>query len=1015
MCGDGQKKAGEACDDGNTTSGDGCSAGCAVEAGFTCVGSTPSVCLAVCGDGQKKGAEQCDDGNAAAGDGCGPGCTIEQGFTCTGSAPSVCAAVCGDGKQKGSEACDDGNAVSGDGCSATCAVEPGYTCAGSPSTCTPICGDGQKKASEACDDGNATNGDGCSSNCLVEPGYTCAGSPSTCSGICGDGQTKGSEACDDGNTDDGDGCSASCVVEPGYTCAGSPSACTPICGDGLITAWEICDDHNTAAGDGCSPTCTIEDGFDCVGSPSVCSGICGDGEKKGAEACDDGNFDDGDGCSSLCTVEPGFTCAGSPSECAPVCGDGIVAGYEECDDHNGASDDGCSSSCFLEPGFTCSGSPLVCTTTCGDGVRAGNEQCDDGNTTDGDCCSATCQAEPGCEVESNDTPATATPYASIVMSGVAKGRILPYGDADHYLVLVPPGLTGTILVETMNGFLGSTCSSGMDTVVRLYDAHGVMLDADDDSGPGLCSRLQVSGLPPGSYYVEVVGYSSSYQFDYTLSITQTFVVCGDGTQEEGEQCDDGNTVNGDGCSSNCRLEFTEETEPNDTCAAPNGPYLIPPGPDGIVVAGTVSPTSDQDWFSFTVPVYADVRFETFDMNGPGGCLGIDSVIQVYNPSCTALGLARDDGGIDNCSLLDPAYDAQVRHLAPGNYAVRVTSHGGSSSFGYTLQATLVSQCGDGVITGSEQCDGTPGCEADCTLIPACGNAAREAGEQCDDGNTTSGDGCSAACQWEKLAEVEPNDTPAAADAALPAITKTTNITGAISAIGDADLFKVTVATTRVVRFEIFDPSGTDCIAMPTTALALLDADGAELAIDVPQGDTAGSGIGGCAALVANLAPGSYYIKAARLSSGTLPAYFLQIQFETDNGVEVEPNDTDLEATPNPGTDTFITGAHQAGAIDVYAITVPPGPGLSLRAEIVEGGAETCESYNIDSVLSLYDEQGNYLAYDDDDGRGYCSMIDGTGATPRDPDAHLLKPGTYYIEVGENNFADFDYRLAVTLR
>jgi cysteine-rich repeat protein len=31
-------------------------------------------------------------------------------------------------------------------------------------------------------------------------------------------------------------------------------------------------------------------------------------------------------------------------------------------------------------------------------------------------------------------------------------------------------------------------------------------------------------------------------------------VCGDGDREGSEQCDDGNLVNNDGCSSNCRIE-----------------------------------------------------------------------------------------------------------------------------------------------------------------------------------------------------------------------------------------------------------------------------------------------------------------------------------------------------------------------------------------------------------------------------------------------------------------------------
>jgi cysteine-rich repeat protein len=51
------------------------------------------------------------------------------------------------------------------------------------------------------------------------------------------------------------------------------------------------------------------------------------------------------------------------------------------------------------------------------------------------------------------------------------------------------------------------------------------------------------------------------------------------------------------------------------------------------------------------------------------------------------------------------------------------------------------QCGDGVCTGLET---ATGCPADCPGV-VCGDAAVESPEVCDDGNTASGDGCSADC------------------------------------------------------------------------------------------------------------------------------------------------------------------------------------------------------------------------------------------------------------------------------
>lgn len=90
VCGNGITESGETCDDTNTTDGDGCSSTCAVESGFTCLG-TPSVCTpnSVCGDGTITNLETCDDGNTASGDGCSSVCAVESGFTCTGT-PSVC-------------------------------------------------------------------------------------------------------------------------------------------------------------------------------------------------------------------------------------------------------------------------------------------------------------------------------------------------------------------------------------------------------------------------------------------------------------------------------------------------------------------------------------------------------------------------------------------------------------------------------------------------------------------------------------------------------------------------------------------------------------------------------------------------------------------------------------------------------------------------------------------------------------------------------------------------------------
>jgi hypothetical protein len=179
-----------------------------------------------------------------------------------------------------------------------------------------------------------------------------------------------------------------------------------------------------------------------------------------------------------------------------------------------------------------------------------------------------------------------------------------------------------------------------------------------------------------------------------------------------------------------------------------------------------------------------------------------------------------------------------------------------------------------------------------------------------------------------------------------------------------------------------------------------------------------SGIDVCPALSVALQAGTYYVQLQ--GSSNVPSYFFRATFPADAGTETEPNDAQGQANAAAGVETFVLGAHPAmGNDDWYAITVPAGK--SIRAELVEGDLlEACEGNDIDSLLTLYNPAGVSLGTDDDDGRGNCSAIDGTGATPRDGFAHNLAAGTYYLKVKETGLASassaqFNYSLIVTIR
>ena len=102
--------------------------------------------------------------------------------------------VCGNGGWEWwAEACDDGNSVVGDGCGPDCTLE--------------VCGDGvvDALAGEMCDDGNLVGGDGCDPYCRTE--------------VCGNGawQLELGEQCDDGNTSNDDGCRMDCTVNEAWS------------------------------------------------------------------------------------------------------------------------------------------------------------------------------------------------------------------------------------------------------------------------------------------------------------------------------------------------------------------------------------------------------------------------------------------------------------------------------------------------------------------------------------------------------------------------------------------------------------------------------------------------------------------------------------------------------------------------------------------------------------------------------------------------------------------------------
>ncbi len=280
-----------------------------------------------------------------------------------------------------------------------------------------------------------------------------------------------------------------------------------------------------------------------------------------------------------------------------VCGNGSVETGEQCDDGNTVSDDGCSSSCQTETGGS----------TCGDGTVGTGEQCDDGNTVSGDGCSATCQ---------NEEP---TPPADEDLDGVGddidacRGTLrdtqvndqgCPDADGDS-VADEDDDCSGTRPREDVdaNGCAESQRDTDNDGIKDDLDVCDNIPagenDADEDGCPdsvpgtpdddedGVPNDIDQCADTAPDVEVDPAGCAESQRDSDDDGLTDDVddcptqpgtvqnngcpgggggAVCGNGAVEAGEQCDDSNTTNGDGCSSNCQLEASGIA--NDNCANP---------------------------------------------------------------------------------------------------------------------------------------------------------------------------------------------------------------------------------------------------------------------------------------------------------------------------------------------------------------------------------------------------------------------------------------------------------------
>lgn len=306
---------------------------------------------------------------------------------------------------------------------------------------------------------------------------------------------------------------------------------------------------------------------------------------------------------------------------------------------------------------------------CGDAITDPTEECDDGDTDSGDGCSGACKLEPT-ETEPNDSSGQADAHVDPFFASIGFA-----GDVDVVSVAIDAG-PSTLTATTYDLGDGACAGDMLDSFLEILGPNGsLVLASDSNGGEGLCARASAVGLAPGTYFVRVSAEEPGGQFPYVLSVMKE--LCGNGVQGAGEQCDDGGTAPGDGCSPICQLETTE-TEPNGASAQAD-PYIEP-------WVAAISPSGDIDVIAVDVPGPSSLlSAQTID-HGTGACAAgsLDNILEILGTDGSTVLASDDDNGEGYCAFTAAA------GLSAGKYFVRVKAGplDPSATFPYGISITL---------------------------------------------------------------------------------------------------------------------------------------------------------------------------------------------------------------------------------------------------------------------------------------------------------------------------------------
>lgn len=472
----------------------------------------------------------------------------------------------------------------------------------------------------------------------------------------------------------------------------------------------------------------------CVGKVDPSPEVCGNGLDENCNGvADEGCGGPNPTCTShahCANLDPcaHYLCDGQPGPTQWTCVEQWRLNPQECSTNTPCqTTSDCSAISY--PATQCGGSTSVCdftTHTCKqtpirEGYGCSASDCYDGICTNGVCVLA---AADRCELLNQRISTT-----ELYCGGYKCNSVIDDCEYDNALRV------------------GLPCASKPCELNAVCSASGVCQGApsgicDDNSPCTVDQCLNRITILPGD-----AGFTTTAQCSYYQAST-----CGNGVLESecGEECDDGNFLNEDGCTSFCTIEFCGDGERQHGIGEQCD--------DGNQVSGDgCSSTCMQEFCSDGV-LQTALGEQCDDGNLVNGDGCSNSCVQEYcgdGVLHSALGEQCDDGNQlnnDGCSLT-----CQREFCGDGVQQASEQCDDGNISNGDGCSSLcIVEVCGDGVkqTTLGEQCDdgnlfNNDGCSSTCQL-EVCGDGVTQSaiGEQCDDGNLVNNDGCSSTCKFE---------------------------------------------------------------------------------------------------------------------------------------------------------------------------------------------------------------------------------------------------------------------------